>query len=180
MKSMTPEHSPAPRVTLLADHQVLDLLADLRTRAGDDAITDHSVLIPAIAELEVEVARRSLDAPSVHEWIPAIVALDRFRTALALDDIEAAARTLYYMDVAGLWYAYRRATEQERIGVRLYLLERVHYSLACAVWGQQRAEARALGAGKAARLGDEDFAAYLVQCIDALVTVSINILNQPY
>jgi hypothetical protein len=93
MKSMTPEHSPAPRVTLLADHQILDLLADLRTRAGDDTMTDHSIVIPAIAELEVEVARRNLDAPSVHEWIPAVVALDRFRTALALDDVQAAART---------------------------------------------------------------------------------------
>jgi hypothetical protein len=177
---MTPEHSPAPPVTLLADHQVLDLLADLRTRAGDGTIADHSVLIPAIAELEVEVARRNLDAPSVHEWVPAIVALDRFQSALAHDDIEAAGNTLYYMDVAGLWYAYRRATEQERIGARLYLLERVHFSLACAVWGQQRAEARALGARKSARLGDVDFEAYLTQCIDALVTVSINILNQPY
>jgi hypothetical protein len=176
---MTPERPPTQPVSELDDQQILDLLQELRsmTPAGRQ---EDDVIIANIAGLELEVVRRNLDAPCVHERIPPAVALSRFKAAGARGDLEAAGNVIAYLDGAGLWYAYQRAKEQEHVAVRLHLLERLRFRVEVGVLGIERARLRTARLHEATHLSDEDYAAYLVQCIDALLTFSILDHNLPY
>lgn len=176
---MTPERPPTKSPAELDDRQVLDLLDDLRERAATTS-RDDEAFIPAIVELELEAARRNLAVQGPHERIPARVALERFRTACERRDFEAAGKAIFYMDAAGLWYAYRRAKEQGHIAVRLHLLDRVQFCIESGVLGEERARERRARLSRATHLSDEDYEAYLVQCIDALLTVSIVNIDLPY
>jgi hypothetical protein len=175
---MTPEYPPTHPVSELEDGQILERLADLRTTAAATDGADDAT-IEAIAELELEVARRGLDAPAVRERVPPAFALERFKAAYERSDLEAAGRAIFEMDAPGVWYAYRRAKEVPDVVVRLYLLDRIHFCIEAGVHGAERAQARRNRLVHSP-LDGEDLAAYLVQLIDALLTVSIINLDLPY
>jgi hypothetical protein len=176
---MTPERPPTQPVSELDDQQILDLLQELRSMTPAGRQEDDAV-IASIAELELEVVRRNLDAPSVAEPIIPAVALMLFEAACIRRDIVAAGDAIHHMDAAGLWFAYQRTKEQQHVGARMYLLERIRYCVELSVFGEERARLRAGRLAQATFLSAEDYNAYLVQCIDALLTFSILDHNLPY
>jgi hypothetical protein len=176
---MTPEFpSTSTPASKLADQQILDLLEELGSRPATTH-EDDEALISAIADLELEAAKRAIEVPGPHERIPPAVALDRFKVACTQGDFEAAGKAVYYLDPQGLWYAYRRAREQGHIAVQLHLLVRVRICVELGVLGMESTRARGTRLDQA-DLSDEDSVAYMVQCIDALFTLSIINMDLPY
>jgi hypothetical protein len=175
---MTPRPEPSPAASL-DDRGITDLLADLRERAATGAADPHEVE-PAIAELEAEAARRGLELPAVREVIPPALAFSRFEAALARDATFVAGEALGSCDASGLWRAYRRVRAHAHAGLRIFLLRRILFCVEWGVYGEARARQRFHRLSHATQLNDDEYEAYLVQCLDALFTVSIVNLELPY
>jgi hypothetical protein len=173
------EYLPAQPVSTLEDQQVVDILADLRARAADED-DGPGDMASCIAELEAEAARRNLSLPSIPEPVPAAVALQRFRDAMDRGDVETAGAAIFHMDAAGLWYASYRVRGYASVQARIYLLGRVIFCIEWGVFGEERARNRRARLTAASHLTDAELAAYLVQCVDALLTVSIVNMDLPY
>jgi hypothetical protein len=173
------DYLPMQPVSTLEDQQVVDLLEGLRARAAEQH-GEPGDIAAGIAELEAEAARRNLSLPSVREPVPAAVALQRFRDAMHRGDIEAAGAAILHMDAAGLWYASFRVRGLADVQVRIYLLGRVIFCIEWGVLGEARARSRRARLTAPSHLSDAEFAAYLVQCLDALLTVSIVNMDLPY
>jgi hypothetical protein len=171
-----PEFGPA---TALDDRQIEELLEDLRSRAADNT-TDPRAIESAIAELESEAARRGLDLPFVAEVIPPALAFSRLEAALASGDVPAAAEALSSCNASGLWRAYRRVRGHDEPRVRILLLHRIAACVEWGLFGEERARQRWARLASATHFSLEEYEAYLVQCIDALFTVSIVDHGLPY
>jgi hypothetical protein len=171
-----PESRPAAE---LDDRHLQELLLDLRSR-GADGTTDPHVLESAIAELEAEAARRGLDLPVVKEVIPPALAFSRLEAALASGDVSAAAEAISFCNATGVWRAYRRVLAQDDCRVRILLLQRIATCVEWGVFGKERARQRWARLASITEFSLDEYEAYLVQCIDALFTVSIVNHDLPY
>jgi hypothetical protein len=175
---MTQRPDPSPAASL-DDRSIAELLADLRTRAA--AGTDEPQPIErAIAELEGEAARRGLALPAVKEVIPPALAFTRFEAALTRNDTAAMADAIGSCNASGIWRAYRRTCAHGDLRTRIYLLQRILFCVEWGVHGEEKARQRWSRIAAATQLADDEYEAYLVQCIDALFTVSIVNLELPY
>jgi hypothetical protein len=164
---MTPPEDTVPTSPLadLDDQQLQALLGDVRER---HTWTDHDVAetISTIADLELEIARRGLALAAIIEPTPPALAARRCMDALAGGAWLEAARHIRWLGPAGAWLAFRRTREVQDVGPRIHILERLLFHLDCSVFDHDRAMLR-VERLRACPWNDDDYAAYLGQCVMA-------------
>jgi hypothetical protein len=155
------------------DAALLEHLANARTCAELIPQPDPTQLEAGIAELEAEVARRGLEIPDpVREPIPPQVALRSFVRGVAAGDVDRVRRTLPWLDVGGLWKAFRRVRGCTNEVVRTECLQALLYTLDCRVFSREFAGSRgnallALGFDRA------EYDAFVEQCIVTLFATMV-------
>jgi hypothetical protein len=164
---MTPPEDTVPTSPLagLDDQQLQALLGDVRER---HTWTDHDVAdtVSTIADLEIEIARRGLTLAAIIEPSPPALASRRCMDALASGAWLEAGRHIRWLGPAGTWLAFRHTCQVKEVGPRIHMLERLLFHLDCSVFDHDRAMLR-VERLRACPWSDDDFAAYLEQCVMA-------------